>query len=67
MDPTALKQYAPIIKNILNVNIILILYYVLPNLSSFLLTLLLIVLFKPTCLQLSCKSESACTYELGIN
>jgi hypothetical protein len=67
MDATALKEYAPIIKKLLTVNAFLILFYILPNLTSFLLTLLLINLFKPEYLSLGTQSKSATNYELNIN
>lgn len=67
MDPTVVKEYAPIIKKILTANALLILFYLLPNLTSFLVTLLLINLLKPEYLSLGTQSKTAINNELSIN
>jgi hypothetical protein len=42
-------------------NFVLVLYYLLPNFSSFLLSLLLLALYFSPCLTSLCSGECKCT------
>jgi hypothetical protein len=59
-----LAQYLPLVKQALLVNSTLVLYYLLPNFTSFLFTALLIaIVAAPSLLQQisSCREESCCS------
>jgi hypothetical protein len=62
MNSEQLAQYLPIAKQALLVNGLLILYYILPNLTSFLITALLITLLlaPSTFQQGSCCQQDSC-------
>lgn len=61
MSSSLLSQYLPLAKQALLVNSLLIVYYLMPNLTSFLLSALLIsLLLAPSALQKveSCQAET---------
>ncbi len=65
MNSEQLAQYLPIAKQALLVNGLLFLYFILPNLTSFLLVALLItLLLAPSALQSSncCQEDATCSF-----
>lgn len=65
MNSEQLAQYMPIAKQAFVVNGLLVLYYILPNLTSFFVTALLItLLLAPSTFQQKscCQQESCCSF-----
>lgn len=61
MNSDLIKQYLPAAKHALQVNAVLVMYFLMPNFSSFLLTALLaVVLFAPDAVKQSGCCEGEC-------